>query len=83
MEYLPQDPYRRAKAPAGGQMTKGEIRKARKEAAERGEKLAGDLALPGQPAQEFTESARGYRARERWARRYDSLNGAPEGDWDR
>ena len=33
--------------------------------------------------QEFTESPAGYRARERWARSYDDLNGAPEGDWDR
>jgi len=32
---------------------------------------------------EFTESPQGHRARERWARRYDELNGAPEGDWDR
>ncbi len=32
---------------------------------------------------EFTESPAGYRARERWARHYDDLNGAPEGDWDR
>jgi hypothetical protein len=32
---------------------------------------------------EFTESAKGYRARERWARAYDDLNGAPESDDDR
>lgn len=32
---------------------------------------------------EFTESERGYRARERWAERYDDLNGAPESDDDR
>lgn len=32
---------------------------------------------------EFTESPRGDAARERWARRYDDLNGAPEGDGDR
>lgn len=32
---------------------------------------------------EFTETARGDDARERWARRYDALNGAPEGEWDR
>jgi len=31
---------------------------------------------------EFSESRRGYRARERWARRYDALNGRPEGPWD-
>ena len=32
---------------------------------------------------EFTETRRGYEARENWARRYDDLDGAPEGDWDR
>lgn len=32
---------------------------------------------------EFTESRRGYIARERWARRYDDLNGAPESESDR
>jgi hypothetical protein len=64
-------------------MTKGEIRKARKEARANGNRLTGDLALPGEPSVEWTESAAGHRARERWARGYDDLNGAPEGDWDR
>lgn len=32
---------------------------------------------------EFTETRRGYAARERWARAYDDLNGAPESDGDR
>ena len=32
---------------------------------------------------EWSESARGYRARERWARAYYDRNGAPEGDSDR
>ena len=32
---------------------------------------------------EFTETSRGYQARHKWARGYDDLNGAPEGDWDR
>jgi hypothetical protein len=32
---------------------------------------------------EFTESPKGHHAREKWARRYDDLNGAPEGDDDR
>lgn len=32
---------------------------------------------------EFSETSRGYRARDRWARAYDDLNGAPEGDGDR
>lgn len=67
----------------GGAMTKGELRKARKAARAAGRKLNGELALPNQPVQEFTETVRGYRARERWARRYYDLNGAPEGDWDR
>jgi hypothetical protein len=31
----------------------------------------------------FTETPAGYRARDRWARRHDDLNGAPEGDHDR
>lgn len=31
----------------------------------------------------FTESRRGQQARERWARRYDELNGAPESSEDR
>lgn len=35
------------------------------------------------PAVEFTESPRGYKARGRWAKRYDKLNGAPESSWDR
>jgi hypothetical protein len=70
-------------------MTKGELRKARKAARANGQPLTGDLAVRRSetdtrgPAVEWTESARGYRARDRWARRYDSLNGAPEGDWDR
>ena len=37
----------------------------------------------GPEAIEFTETAEGYEARHRWARRYDELNGAPEGDTDR
>ena len=64
-------------------MTKGEKRKARKGAKADGRKLTGDLAVKGEPVMEFSETPRGYRARERWARRYDDLNGAPEGDWDR
>lgn len=39
--------------------------------------------LGDEQAFEFTESPAGYTARERWARSYDELNGAPEGDWDR
>lgn len=66
-------------------MTKGEIRKARKAARDAGEPLSGDLSLSDRDTGpvEFSESAAGYRGRERWARWYDDLNGAPGGDWDR
>lgn len=67
-------------------MTKGERRKARQQARADGRPLTGQLALPGDRGPEpveFSESPRGYRARERWARAYDDRNGAPEGDWDR
>ena len=65
-------------------MTKGEIRKARQAARAEGRPLTGELALDrGTGAVEYTETPRGYRARERWARRYDDLNGAPDGDGDR
>lgn len=37
---------------------------------------------PNSPV-EFTESPAGYRAREKWAERYDELNGAPESEDDR
>ncbi len=67
-------------------MTKGELRKARQQARTEGRPLTGELAIirdgDGSPV-EFSETARGYRARDRWARRYDALNGAPEGEWDR
>jgi hypothetical protein len=66
-------------------MTKGEIRKARKSARGSGQRFSGDLALSADDvgSQNFSESARGYRARERWARRYEQMDGAPEGDSDR
>ena len=64
-------------------MTKGDIRKARKLARANGDPLDRELELPNQPACELSESVAGDRGRERWARYYDSLNGAPEGDWDR
>lgn len=37
----------------------------------------------GPEPREFTESAEGDCARERWARHHDELNGAPENDGDR
>lgn len=64
-------------------MTKSELRKARKQASKEGRPLMGELSLDkGTEPMEFSETPEGYRARERWARRYDELNGAPEGPWD-
>lgn len=74
-------------------MTKSEKRKARKAARAHGEQLSGELSCRDsenrgdrgstQDANAFGESPRGYAARDRWARHYDSLNGAPENDDDR
>lgn len=65
-------------------MTKGQLRAARKAARAAGQPLTGELAVErGREPIEFSESPRGYRARERWARAYDELNGAPESDYDR
>jgi hypothetical protein len=65
-------------------MTKGELRKARKTAHAQGQPLEGALAIDRDKENEsFSETTRGYRARERWARRYSDLNGAPESDYDR
>lgn len=68
-------------------MTKAELRKARRAAVAAGQPLIGELALPNradqdQPA-EFSDTPRGRTALHRWARYYDSLNGAPENEWDR
>lgn len=65
-------------------MTKSEKRKLRKAARVLGKPLTDELALtPISDREEFSETPAGYRARERWAQRYEALNGAPEGDWDR
>lgn len=68
-------------------MTKGQRRAARKAARAQGKPLTGELALDrndrGNEPVEWSESPAGERARERWARRYDELNGAPENDGDR
>ena len=67
-------------------MTKGELRAARKAARAAGQSLSGELALPndrGTQPVEYTESPRGRKALDRWARRYDALNGAPESEYDR
>ena len=67
-------------------MTKSERRKARKLARSEGRPLDAELALDrdrGLEPMEFSETRRGRVALERWARHYDSLNGAPESDYDR
>ena len=65
-------------------MTKAERRKARKAARAAGQGLTGELAVDrGLEPVEFSETTAGYRGRERWARTYDTLNGAPENDADR
>lgn len=42
-----------------------------------------DSSDRGNSPMEFTETNAGYEARDRWARGYDELNGAPESDDDR
>lgn len=66
-------------------MTKSELRKARKKARADGKPLDGELALDrkGIEPMEFSETPRGRRALDRWARRYYDLNGAPESEYDR
>lgn len=65
-------------------MTKSDLRRARQQAGAEGRPLIGELAIDCGPGRmEFTETKRGYKARERWARRYDALNGSPESDGDR
>lgn len=65
-------------------MSKSDRRKARKAARAAGRPLERELAVDrGPDPVEFTETPAGYRARERWARHYDDLNGAPENDGDR
>lgn len=66
-------------------MSKGELRRKRKAARAAGKPLEGELALSDKDKGpvEWTDSPGGQRARERWARAYDELNGAPENDDDR
>ena len=60
-------------------MTKGELRRARKQARAQGKPLADELILAPsdrddtQP--EFTESSRGHKALDRWARFNDESEG--------
>lgn len=64
-------------------MTKGEIRKARKEGSWQASSI--ELDANGQPEMVRTrtrrEEARHAHAMDRWACRYDDLNGAPE-SWE-
>ncbi len=60
-------------------MTKSEARQARKAGTLRDYEARDDKTDGAM----FSETARGYRARERWARHYNALNGAPENDNDR
>ena len=65
-------------------MSKSDLRKARKAARANGQPLTGELATDRNTGStEWSESLKGYRARDTWARWYDSLNGAPEGEGDR
>jgi len=65
-------------------MSKGERRRLRALAVKEGRPLTGELALDrGADSVEYTETPKGRDARERWARKYDDLNGAPEGMDDR
>ncbi len=68
--------------------TKGTLRRARKEALLTSLPFQRINHRPRDPMNdtdrgtgpmEFSETPKGYLAREKWARRYDSLNGAPEG----
>jgi hypothetical protein len=62
-------------------MTKGELRKARKAARAAGQSWHTAKTEKRDDATDqvvFTETPTGYRARERHARRYGDLNGAPE-----
>lgn len=75
---------RRAVSEGDQQVTKAEVRKARRAAHAAGSALVGELALDRDTGrEEYTETARGRRALDRWARRYDDLNGAPESEDDR
>ncbi len=68
-------------------MTKGEQRKARKAARAAGQTFnierRADGGLEFVAERTAAQERRHDRAMHRWARRYEALNGAPEGDWDR
>lgn len=60
-------------------MTRGERRRLRKQARAEGRPLAGELTLDRGDSQcEFSETPKGRRALDKWAKHYDSLNGAPD-----
>ena len=63
-------------------MTKGDARRARKAGTLRDYALTGE-PRPGMAPVRTAREERAHDARmERWARRYDALNGAPEGPED-
>jgi hypothetical protein len=67
-------------------MTKGELRKARKSAVATGQPWTAvqeDGRIVQGRVRTRREEARHARGMHRWARTYDSLNGAPESDGDR
>ncbi len=70
-------------------MTKKKIRKARKETLDPGHitpdpRNDGSYSYDrGRDPVEFSETLRGRRALDKWARGCDELNGAPESDYDR
>ncbi len=68
-------------------MSKGEQRKSRKAARAAGQPWNVELNDSGQPVVARTRTPRQERRHrttmDRWARRYDALNGAPESEDDR
>lgn len=64
-------------------MTKGELRAARKAARAAGTPYADERRDDATDTMIFSETGRGRGALDRWARRYDELNGAPESEEDR
>jgi hypothetical protein len=68
-------------------MGKGEQRKARKAARAAGQSFSverrEDGGLEMVAARTAAQERKHERAMYRWAERYDTLNGAPEGDYDR
>ena len=65
-------------------MTKSELRKLRKQARADGQVVEFENGRPVMVTPRTAKQERQHAVRmHRWAKRYDELNGAPEGDWDR